>query len=134
MQCHSEHAASCGASSHFTGGISDNNVALLIWSPPICKAIVLGEKGGCGLIHGLVPFAKSSGPQRAGVGLHIYIRPVDGTVVPGPNGFRPTTPSYIHGFESPKSAQVQSSTVRPVLPLNQITCATNEEVKQRHRM
>jgi len=47
-------------------------------------------------------------------GLHIYIRPVEGTVVPGPNGFRPVTPSYIHGFESPKTAQVLSPTVRPV--------------------
>ncbi|TDY22478.1 putative Zn-binding protein involved in type VI secretion [Paraburkholderia sp. BL6665CI2N2] len=69
---------------------------------------------GCSLIHGLVPFAKRSFLQRAGAGLHIYIRPFCGTHVPGPNGFRPATPTYIHGFGSPKTAQVLSPTVRPV--------------------
>jgi hypothetical protein len=29
------------------------NRTLLIWSPPICKAILRGEEGGCGLISGL---------------------------------------------------------------------------------
>jgi DNA-binding transcriptional LysR family regulator len=65
-------------------------------------------------IHGLVPFAKWSDPLHAGAGLHIYIRPVCGTDVPGPNGFRPATPSYILGFVSPKTAQVLSPTVQPV--------------------
>lgn len=29
------------------------DTTFLIWSPPICKAIVRGEEGGCGLISGL---------------------------------------------------------------------------------
>ena len=86
-----------------------------IWTPPVCQGILCaGRQEGCGFIHGLVPFAKWSDPLHAGAGLHIYIRPVCGTDVPGPNGFRPATPSYILGFVSPKTAQVLSPTVQPV--------------------
>jgi len=74
----------------------------------------LNSADGIRYIHGLVPFAKWSDPLHAGAGLHIYIRPVCGTDVPGPNGFRPATPSYILGFVSPKTAQVLSPTVQPV--------------------
>lgn len=46
---------------------------------------------GSTLIHGLNQLARRSVLQRAGSGLHKYIRPFHGARISGPNGFRPTT-------------------------------------------
>src|SRR5471032_3375952 len=75
--------------------------------PPFARfSCVLPDRRGCIFIHGLIPFAKMIFSVVSKVLDCIYTYDLFMAHLPGPNGFRSVTPSYIHGFESPKTAQV----------------------------